>query len=249
MPVELIEPMEDDIEEVVDQEPEKEEKQVEQPKDTLAMARQIGAEIYGQIKAESNAQGVQQPSKVQIAIKEMLDEGVPPLAIKRILKLREAERADEQEIMNAHQQKAAMDRFNDECWQIGAMELEKYSANIPVLANAGQGLRSDLLAQLNEVISTDPEFASVRHQIRSGRHPDARKVAQGAAKVVDAWLAGNGLSKPKPSLNLQSSKVQPAEAKANFDDFSKGQKQLYHTVLKHTGDEKKAMKRALELAS
>lgn len=249
MPVELIDPIEDDVEDVVDQAPDAgEQKPAAQPQDNVALARQIGAEILGQLQS-APAQGGQKPSALQAAIKDMLDEGVPEIAIKRILKLREAERADEEALMTAKQQKAMIAQFDAECWQIGANELANYSKNIPILANAGDGLKTDLLNEISLLIQNDPEFASVRAQIAVGRHPDQRKVGQAAAKVVDAWLASNGISKTKPALNLQSSKPQAGEAKANLDEMSKGQKQIFAQVLKYTGDEKKAMKRALELAS
>lgn len=249
MPVELIDPIEDDVEDVVDQAPDAgEQKPVAAPQDTAALARQIGDEILGRLQA-APAQSPQKASALEAAIKDMLDEGVPELAIKRILKLREAERADEQVIMTARQQKAMLEQFNAECWQIANNELINYSKNIPILANAGDGLKTDLLHEISALIQSDPEYASVRAQISIGRHPDQRKVGQAAAKVVDSWLAQNGLSKTKPALNLQSSKPQPGEAKANLDEMSKGQKQIFAQVLKYTGDEKKAMKRALELAS
>jgi len=249
MPVELIDPIEDDVEDVVDQAPDAgEQKPAAQPQDNVALARQIGAEILGQLQS-APAQGGQKPSALQAAIKDMLDEGVPEIAIKRILKLREAEKADEAEVMTARQQKAMLEQFNSECWQIADNELVAYSKNIPILANAGNGLKADLLNEISALIQTDPEYASVRAQIAVGRHPDQRKVGQAAAKVVDSWLANNGLSKTKPALNLQSSKPQAGEEKINFDDFNKGQKQIYAQVLKYTGDEKKALKRARELAS
>lgn len=249
MPVELIEPMEDDVEEVVDQQPEEQEQKPAQPApDHTALARQIGQEILGHIQS-APAQGGQKPSALQAAIKEMLDEGVPEIAIKRILRLREAERADEQEVMTARQQKAMAEQFNAECWQIAKNELDAYSKNIPILANAGDGLKADLLNEVNLLIQSDPQYASIRAQISVGQYPDQRKVGQAAAKVVDSWLSNNGLSKTKPALNLQSSKPQPGETKANLDEMSKGQKQIFAQMMKHTGDEKKAMRRALELAS
>jgi hypothetical protein len=71
---------------------------------------------------------------------------------------------------------------------------------------------------------------------------------EAARVVIDRYLSDTGIAKPAGGLDIGSSKPEKKDNSV-FDEnnLSKGQRQIYESMLKYVKDPKLAQKRALEL--
>lgn len=176
----------------------------------------------------------------------------PPEAIEKILRLREAERADEAERAAIAFQQQNQAVFQQACWKVAEDALVEYSKNIPFLRSAKDGLKRDLLEEVSDLVRDSSEYSSLRAEMQNGKLPNREKVGQAVAKVVDKFCRDNQITKKAAPLEIKSSKAETSEkafSEADVDKLSKGAKQIYASALKYTGDPKKALKRAQQYSA
>lgn len=254
MTLQILDAVEDEDVLALDAEPEAEapveEKKPEAAPPPVVNPSAVADEIFRRLQATQPQ--TRRTSRLEAEIGKMVGEGVAPEAIEKILRLREAERADEAERAAIAFQQQNQAVFQQACWKVAEDALVEYSKNIPFLRSAKDGLKRDLLEEVSDLVRDSSEYSSLRAEMQNGKLPNREKVGQAVAKVVDKFCRDNQITKKAAPLEIKSSKAETSEkafSEADVDKLSKGAKQIYASALKYTGDPKKALKRAQQYSA
>lgn len=190
-----------------------------------------------------------QTSHLAQTVKELQEEGVPAVAIERLLKLREAERKDEEIRLREQAQMQAAQTYEEKCWDTVFSALEEVSEAIPQIKNGRPALRQSLAEDVKNLVWGDKRFADVQKAYQSGQPLPKARLKEAAAAVADGFLKELGVTKPSGGIDIRSSKPSKSDsASANFDPdtLPRNLRFIYDINMTHFNDPKKAAQRVRE---
>lgn len=156
------------------------------PEQAKALARDI-----------AGPQSADKRSNRERVIEEMIAEGISPAAIKNLLRLRDAEKADEEEENKQKEQREYVQAFNNELWKNADLALSEFESALPALTRPGT--RKDLLAEMSDLFEQDDEFKAQRERIGKRMLPTKDAYRKAAQLVVDKFCEEAGISKRSSS--------------------------------------------------
>lgn len=190
----------------------------------------------------------QKVSNFAVAAKALADEGVSPAAIARYKALNDAIDRDKREESQALAAIQRQEQFNVSVFELAFEAVDEVAAGIPAI-NKRPALKEELVANMDELVARDKRFADIKAAVAAGQKPSKARMKVVAAEVTDKLAKDLEITVKPGTLDIQSSKPIASESQAtNVSDLPKAAQQIHGIVLKATGDPKKAMQRALELA-
>lgn len=239
-----------------DQGPAEEKAQVPPPPaiDKDALARQIAAEIRNDfLRAGQQQQQQMQPSAVEAVVKEMIDDGFDPRAVRSILRLQAAKELEQGRAMSKRQAEQAVESYSDACWAMAEEALGSYESVFPVFAK-NQPIRKAVLEMASDIFATDKEFDDQKMRAERGQLPTKESFKRAMAKAVDVYCKENGIAKKQAEqLDLRVSKPEPQRSSSEdaYSQLDAAQRKYFDALRSARAgdgrvfDEKEALKRAL----
>lgn len=182
-------------------------------------------------------------------IKKLQADGVPALAIERIIALTEARLADEQAKTRLEAEKKAAIGYEQQCWDAVFNALEEVTEAIPQIKDAKRGLKNDLADEVKDLVWNDKRFLDIQKAYQNGQPLPKARIKEAAAMVADGFCKKLGIQKPSGSVDLKSSKPGKDDtASGSFDPerLPRELRILYDINMKHFKDPKKAAQRVRE---
>lgn len=176
------------------------------------------AQVESIVKSIINKDATQaNRSQVERVVAEMVAEGTSPDAIKKIMRLREAERLDDETKREADKKKESIEQFNNSLWAGADSAIGDYESAVPALKRPGT--RQDMLARMSELFEKDDRFKAEQERIQKG-HPPSKEAYKKAAQIaVDEFCEESGIGK-KPSAAQPDLAGSVPTAQKNAGDLS-----------------------------
>lgn len=173
---------------------------------TPERVRAIAAEILQKNDAKESRSHVEQ------VIEELVADGYSPEAIKKIVKLRDAERKDEEAKRAKEKQAEQFQAFNSKLWETADNAIAEFEKAVPLVNRPG--VRQDLLNEMSGLFKNSEDFKAAREELNSGRVPSKEHYRKAAQVVIDKLCEENGIGKRSGAAQPDLSGSTPTASKA-----------------------------------
>lgn len=202
------------------------------PVDVTRLAGHIVSEVMRGLTQTAQQDMGNRATATQNWVQNMLNKGSSPEAIRDILALREAEKADEYQHVQRAATNQTVNQFNASIWENVNDAFAEFKDVIAGLEDSEQ----TILLKTHKKLMEDPEFADEQSKIARMVKPSKKAISLAMARVVDEKLKKEGRVRPAMPIDRASSKPSSTTTSADpIGNLNKAQSNYYNAFKKDLG--------------